>query len=256
MSGTGADIRKDPREACDVNAEANAGGIADAAALRLHDYELSGNGYKVRLLLSMLGLEAERIDVDFYPGAEHRQDAFLALNPLGQLPVLEHGDLVLRDSKAILVYLAGRYDAGGAWWPVQDAVRTALTVQWLAFADELTASAGQARLVEGFFHDGDVIALRARAHDRLRILERHLWFAERAGRSWLVPGDRPTLADIACFAHVALSEEGGVMREDYPATRRWCDRVGRLPGFVPMPGVFPPGPGPAECVESVEPDGS
>jgi len=212
--------------------------------LRLHDYELSGNGYKVRLLLSMLGIPAERVDVDFYPGAEHRTDAFLALNPLGELPVLVHGERVLRDSKAIMVYLATLHDPERHWWPVHDAARIADTVQWLAFADELTGSAGRARLIEGFFHDGDLQALQARAHERLRILDRHLWFAERSGADWLVAGTRPTLADIACFPYVALSEEGGVMHEDYPAVRRWCDRVGRLPGFVPMPGVFVPGPGP------------
>jgi len=222
----------------------DAGVDAGGGALRLHDYALSGTGYKVRLLLSMLDIAAERIEVDFYPAAEHRGDAFLALNPLGQLPVLQHGDLVLRDSKAILIYLASLHDARGDWWPVGDAVRTAQTVQWLAFADELTATAGRARLIEGFFYPGDLPTLRRRAHECLRILDRHLWFAERAGHGWLVAGSRPTLADLACFACVALSEEGGVMHEDYPAIRRWCDRVGRLPGFVSMPGVFPPGPGP------------
>jgi len=62
--------------------------------LRLHDYPLSGNCYKVRLLLSLLGVDCERVPVDFFPGREHRTPRFLALNPAGQIPVLEHDDLV------------------------------------------------------------------------------------------------------------------------------------------------------------------
>ncbi len=208
---------------------------------RLHDYALSGNCYKVRLLLSMLEVEHEIADVEFHPAAEHREDAFLALNPLGELPVWVDGDLVLRDSKAILVHLAARHDASGDWWPVHDAVRVALTVQWLAFGDALGASAGRVRLIEGFLYDGDPEPLRRRAHELLDVLDSHLWFAERAGHDWLVPGHAPTLADLACYPYTALCEEGGIEREGYPAVRRWCDRVARLPGFVTMPGTFASG---------------
>ena len=62
-----------------------------------------------------------------------------------------------------------------------------------------------------------------------RILDEHLWFAERAGEDWIVPGAHPTIADIACFPYVILSEEGGVSRQDYPAIRRWTDRFKRIP---------------------------
>jgi glutathione S-transferase len=71
--------------------------------IKLYDYPLSGNCYKLRLLMHMLNLDYETRPVDFYPGREHKSEWFLALNPLGQLPVLQDGELVLRDAQAILL---------------------------------------------------------------------------------------------------------------------------------------------------------
>ena len=77
--------------------------------IKLYDYELSGNCYKLRLLMGILGIPYETVPVDFYPGREHKSDWFLRINPLGQLPVIEDDGLVLRDAQAILVYLARKY---------------------------------------------------------------------------------------------------------------------------------------------------
>lgn len=220
------------------------GHLKGDAALKLYDYELSGNCYKVRLFLSILGQKYEARLVDFYPGREHKSDAFMQLNPLGQLPILEDGDLVLRDAQAILTYLAVRYDESGRWYPSSAPERLGQIAQWLAFSQEITASAGAARLHDTLFYKLDVETARSRAHTLFRILDEHLWFAEAGNQNWICPGDTPTIADIACFPYVILSEEGGVSRQDYPAIRRWCDRLKRLPGFVAMPGVFPASPAP------------
>lgn len=211
--------------------------------MKLYDFELSGNCYKVRLLLSILGVPYETQTVDFYPGREHKSDWFLHLNPLGQLPVIEDDGRVLRDAQAILVYLAARHDPAGRWYPVGDPLRLGEVAQWLAFADGLTATSAAARLHDGMFHDLDVEAARSGAHRLFRILDEHLWFAERQGLDWICAGDHPTIADIACFPYVVLSEEGGISRQDYPAIRRWTDRVKRIDGFVGMSGVFPASPG-------------
>ncbi|NMG40934.1 glutathione S-transferase [Chelativorans sp. ZYF759] len=210
--------------------------------IKLYDYELSGNCYKLRLFMSMLGLEYESVPIDFYPGREHKSDWFLRINPLGQLPVIEDEGLVLRDAQAILVYLAARYDTSRQWYPVDDPRRLGEVSQWLSFADGITATASAARLHDGLFYDRDIEACRTGAHRLFRILDDHLWFGEQEGCDWIVAGDRPTIADIACFPYVILSEEGGISRQDYPAIRRWCDRVKRLPGFIVMSGVFPAGP--------------
>ena len=55
-------------------------------------------------------------------------------------------------------------------------------------------------------------------------------------------GAHPTIADVACFPYIMLSEEGGISRQDYPAIRRWCDRFKRIRGFIVMPGIFPASP--------------
>ena len=84
--------------------------------------------------------------------------------------------------------------------------------------------------------------VRAGAHRLFRVADQHLWFAEQEGHDWLVPAAHPTIADLALFPDVILSEEGGVHRQDYPALHRWTDRVKRIDGFTPMPGIFPAAP--------------
>ena len=86
--------------------------------LKLYSHPLSGNAYKVKLLLSFLGLDYENIDVALEQG-EHRQPPFLALNPFGQIPVLVDNDVVLADAQAILVYIARQYggEQADSWFP-------------------------------------------------------------------------------------------------------------------------------------------
>ena len=137
--------------------------------ITLYDYELSGNCYKIRLFLSMIGVEARLHTVDFYPGREHKSPWFLKLNPLGQLPVIDDDGLVLRDAQAILVYLARKYDATGRWYPVDNAAMLGQIGMWLSFADAITGTASAARLHDGLFYDLDIEAARAGAHRLFRI---------------------------------------------------------------------------------------
>jgi glutathione S-transferase len=216
--------------------------------IKLYNYELSGNCYKVRLILDALRIPYERIDLDFYPGYEHKSPWFLCINPLGQLPVIDDGGFILRDAQAILVYLTSKYDPSGVWYPRDDAEALGRIAMWLGFAENLTATAAAARLHDTMFYDVDIEKCRAGAHALLRILDEHLWFAEQEGHDWLCSRDHPTIADIACFPYVMLSEEGGVSRLPYPAIRRWTDRLKRIAHFTLMPGVFgasPPQAAPA-----------
>ncbi|UIF87906.1 glutathione S-transferase family protein [Cupriavidus sp. UYPR2.512] len=207
--------------------------------ITLYDYELSGNCYKVRLLLNILGVEYQNEPVEFYPSRQHKSDAFLRINPLGQLPALTDGDFAIRDAQAILVYLAKRYDKSGLWYPSGDARLSGEVQMWLSFADSLTGSISAARLHDLFFFDFDAESCRRRSHELLRILDEHLWQREQAGGRFLCDAAHPTIADIACFPYIALSDEGGVSLGDYPAVRRWTDQVKRVPGFIVMSGVFP-----------------
>ncbi|MBD8066737.1 glutathione S-transferase family protein [Devosia sp. PTR5] len=209
--------------------------------ITLYDFELSGNCYKLRLLMSILGVPYDIVPVDFFPGREHKSDAFLRLNPFGQLPVLRDDDLTLSDSGAILAYLARKYDASGRWFPEAPDI-LAQVLRWHAVADDITSTASAARLALSFDYPFDVAACQKGAHRIFRLIDEHLWFGEKAGRDWLCAPDHPTTADIACFPYIMLSEEGGISRQDYPALRRWTDRVRRIPGFVVMSGIFPAGP--------------
>lgn len=203
--------------------------------IRLYDYSLSGSCYKVRLMLGFLGLDYETQQVDFYPGREHKSLDFLDINPLGQIPVLEDGDLRLRDAQAIIAYLASKYDPTGQWLP-RDPAAFGQVMMWLSFAGGELMAASAARLHDALGYSLDITAARANAHAAFRILDDHLTQRELAGKTWIV-GDQPTIADIACFPYTALSGDGGIGHEDYPALRNWMRAFRRLPKFKAISGV-------------------
>ncbi|MCY4632546.1 MAG: glutathione S-transferase [bacterium] len=210
--------------------------------IRLYDYLLSASCYKARLLLSMLDVPHELVPVEFHPGREHRSAGFRRINPLGHIPVIDDDGFILRDAHAILVYLAGRYDAARTWYPTGDPRLLGEMASWLQFGDGTATTASAARLCVNFGYDFDLAACQAGAHRLFRVLDEHVWFREQEGLDWVASAAAPTVADIALFPDVVLSGEGGISREDYPALRRWTERVQRLGGFVDMPGVLPVAP--------------
>lgn len=198
--------------------------------MRLYDLEPSGNCYKIRLFLSLLGKEYERITVNL-PAGEHKQRRFLTLNPFGEIPVLEDGDVLLRDSQAILIYLAKRY-GGDAWLP-EEPESAARVAQWLSTSsNEIANGASAARAHDKFGYKLDVNVARQLAERLFSLLDDHL-----RTRDWLEL-DRPTIADIACYPYLGLAPEGGVNLDPYPAVRRWMDRIKALPRYVSMPGIY------------------
>ncbi len=196
--------------------------------MRLYDFEYSGNCYKVRLFLALIGQEAERVAVDPMRGAT-RAAAFRTVSPRGKIPVLADGPVTLWDSTAILVYLARRY-AGPGWLP-DDPVAEAQVMQWLAVAqNELLYGLARARLTRRFELGFDLEACQAEGRQGLEVLEQAL-----GERPWLV--DEPTLADIACYPYVGLAPEAGIELGPYPGIRAWLSRIEGLPGYIPMPGL-------------------
>ena len=197
--------------------------------MKLYDLDLSGNCYKVRLFLALINQDYTLQPVAFLSG-EHKTRDFIARNPFGEIPVLVDGDIVLRNSQAILVYLARKHGCS-EWYPT-DARDEAAVVQWLMVAEnEIARGPNDARLHDKFGTAINVEEARDKSARILDILERHL-----ATRDWLELA-RPTIADIACFPYVALSHEGAVSLEPYAAVRAWVDRVKKLPNFIPMPAI-------------------
>ncbi len=197
--------------------------------MKLYDLELSGNCYKVRLFAALAGIKLDLVPVDFIAG-EHKQAPVIDLNPWGELPVLEDGDVVLRDSQAILVYLVKQY-SDDDWYP-QDAAGQALIQQWLSTAaNEIQNGPASARLVDKFGFDLDKERTLIISDRILGLLESHL-----SKHQWLA-ADHVTIADCAVMPYVALAREGGISVDDYPAILKWINQIKKLSGFIPMPGI-------------------
>lgn len=208
--------------------------------MRLYDYELSGNCYKVRFLLHALHLGYERYPINFHPGKEHKERWFLEqCNPLGQIPVLEDDNVYLRDAQAILVYLASKYDETGTWYPSDPLTRASIQV-WLATADDITRTASAARLHDALGYPFDVEACRKGARAVFRVLDDHLAERQCQGLEWLATNDHPSIADIACFPYSALAPEGGIVLDEFPALRRWIAHFRSQTCFVGMAGIMAP----------------
>jgi glutathione S-transferase len=197
-----------------------------AHPIKLHRLALSGHCHRVELFLSMLDIPYEVVDVDISAG-DHKRPEFLALNPFGQVPVIQDGEVTLADSNAILVYLERRY-ASGSWMP-SDPLGAARVQRWLSVAaGPLAFGPAAARVIALFGRPEDPAPAIARAEQLFVLMEREL-----STRSWLA-GDTPTLADLANYAYVARAPEGGVSLDGYPRLLGWLQRVEALPGFVPF----------------------
>lgn len=194
--------------------------------MKLYYHPLSGHAHRAHLFASLLGVPHELIEVDLLAGA-HKKPEFLALNPFGQVPVLDDNGTVVSDSNAILVYLAKK--SGRFEWLPEDAEGSASVQRWLSVAaGELAYGPAAARLITVFgagFNPKEVIA---RAHALLTLVESHL-----AGRDWLA-GNGPTVADVALYSYIARAPEGNVDLSAYPRVNAFLRRIEVLPGFVPF----------------------
>jgi len=204
--------------------------------MKLFSVEGSGNCLKARMLLSFLGVSDYEL---IAPGLKPPSADLLAVNPLGQVPVLVDGSVVVRDSNAILVYLALSHRAE-SWYPVSDARRAAGVTQWLSYAtSEVNHALLWIRIKNKFSWDIPVSYEEALQRGRtvLTFLESQI-SANPSSQLWLVEGDKPTIADVAVFPYVALAEsssDGAISLDDYPSVLSWVNRVKGLEGMPQMP---------------------
>ena len=192
--------------------------------ITLYDMPLALNCYKVRLLLSLLGVEYRREPIDLLEG-EHKTSEFLAVNPFGQLPVLREGEIVLRDSQAILVWIARKY--GNDSWMPSDPDQEALVNAWLsAAAYEIRLGPYDARLAKLFpWLCVNADTVRERSDVALGLFNDRL-----AGRDWIAL-DHPTVADVAAFPAISQCGDGDISLDGYDAIETWMARFRALPGF-------------------------
>jgi glutathione S-transferase len=197
-----------------------------SSILVLHGTVQSGHTHRVENFLTILGLPYR---LELTPATVRRTAEFLALNPFGQVPVLQDGELVIADSNAILVYLARRYAAGTPWLP-DEPVAAAQVQRWLSIAaGEIKFGPATARLLTVWGGEGDLAAARALTTRLFAFMEQHL-----ASRRFLA-ADHATIADLSVYPYVARASEGRFSLDDYPHIRAWLARVEAIPGFRAMP---------------------
>ncbi|UOA14230.1 MULTISPECIES: glutathione S-transferase family protein [Sulfitobacter] len=197
-------------------------------AVRIHHFAKSGHAHRALVFAKLAGIPHEIVPVDLAAGAQ-KSPKFLAMNPNGQVPVLEDGDVVVSDSNAILVYLARAYAQD--WFP-SDAIGEADVQRWLTLAaGEIAFGSCAARLITVFGAQLDPDFAAAVAARALQKLEYRL-----TDHDWLV-GDGPTIADVACYSYTAHAPEGNISLDSYPHVRAWLARFEALPGFEAMPST-------------------
>ncbi len=199
------------------------------AGYTLYDFLPSGNGYKVRLLLKLLGIEYRLVEMDILKG-ETRKPEFLAKNPNGRIPLLElETGECLAESGAILNYLA----EGTPFLP-QDRLARAQVLQWMFFEQySHEPFVAVARFIHEFEPKDsprwlEVPTLHEKGKAALGVMEDRLSTA-----SFLV-GEGPTIADIALYAYSHVADEGGFDLSSFPGIRRWFQRIESLPGYAPL----------------------
>ena len=195
----------------------------------LYDNPVSGNCYKVRLILNLLGIEFERRELSVVDRSD-RAEVLGGLSPSLNVPtvVLEDGR-PLGESNAILWYFADR-----TGYLPDDPYERAQVLQWMFF-EQYKHEPGIAvvRFWVAYSEDppsaAEIEARRAVGRAALEAMERHLG----GDREYFV-GERFTIADIALYAYTHVAPEGGFDLEPYPAVRRWLERVSAQPGVVPI----------------------
>jgi len=205
--------------------------------LKLHCFGESGNAYKVALSLELSGTGWEPVFVDFFNG-ETRQEAFRALNVMGEVPVLVDGETVLTQSGAIQMYLTEMTGRFGGHTP--DEAREVL--RWMFWDNhKLSGQAGMLRFLMNFLPpakrpEGVIPFVQGRLEAAFAALDTHL-----EGRDWIV-GTGPTNADLGCCGYLFYPEPFGFERGDWPAIDRWLANIAGLPGWKHPYDLMPGSP--------------
>jgi glutathione S-transferase len=199
------------------------------ARVLLYDSPVSGNCYKVRLLLAHLGTPYERRPMDVVDRS-NRPEVLGDLNPALRVPTLVLDDgRPLAESGAILWYLGD-----GTRFVPEDPYRSAQMLQWMFF-EQYDHEPAIAVVRFWVAYSGRPEAFADRLEERMKAGHRALAAMERylGGRVFFV-GDEPSLADIALYAYTHVAHEGGFELDAYPSVQEWLARVAGLPGHVPI----------------------
>ena len=194
--------------------------------IQLHCFGESGNSYKAALALQLSDLDWEPVYLDFFNGAG-RSPEFLAINPMGEVPVMVDGDTILTQSGVIQSYITEKTGKFGGETPEERRE----VLRWVLWDNhKLSSQAGAVRFQMNFLPEAkrseEVNAfLRARLQSAYRVLN-----AQLDGREFIV-GRNVTNADLSCVAYLYYPEPFGFDRAEWPHIDRWLDRIAALPGW-------------------------
>ena len=198
--------------------------------LTLHDNIESGNAYKIRLLLSQLGLPFKTIQYDVTKGETRTPDFLQNINENGRIPVVEFDDgRCLAESNAILYYFA----QNSAFFP-DDLWQQAEVMKWLFFEQYshepfiAVAKFILTMLPEDSERRTEIPTLHEKGYVALQLMEDRL-----QDHDFLV-GDCYSIADIALFSYSHKAEMGGFDLGRFPAIRQWINRIEKTESFTPM----------------------
>jgi len=192
------------------------------------DYK-SGNCYKVKLMLNLLGIPYQWVDIDILNGDTETPE-FLAKNPNGKIPVLELEDgTCLWESNAILNFLAD----GSEFLPTEPRLRTQV-LQWQFFEQySHEPYIAVARFIQFYLNMPEdrleeYKTTHKRGYKALKVMERQLQTTPH------LVGEQYSIADIALYAYTHVAHEGGFDLTPYPAVQAWLKRVASHPRHVAM----------------------
>ena len=194
--------------------------------MKLYCFGESGNAYKAALTLELAELEWQAEWVDFFGGAT-RSPEFRAINPMGEVPVLQDQGNVITQSAVIQIYIA---EMTGRFLGVNEDERREV-LRWLFWDNhKLSGLAGSTRFLMNFLPedkrpDAVITFQQARLGASYKVLDQHL-----DAHDWIV-GTTPSLADFACCGYLFYPEPFGFVRSEWPAIDRWLTRIADLPGW-------------------------
>ena len=206
------------------------------AEYELYCFKESGNAYKAAIMLELSGCDWSKQWVDFFNGETRSADYRQNVNVMGEVPVLNHGDVHLTQTGVILSYLTQQTGKFGS----ETAEEEREILRWILFDNhKLTSYTATYRFLSNFMKDTDPAVtdfLNGRMHGAFKVLNAHL--EDRT----FVAADRPTIADLSLCGYLFWPDEFGTSWDDYPHIGAWLGRISALPGWVAPYDLMPSGP--------------
>ena len=197
--------------------------------IKLYDHELSGNCFKVRLLLNQLSLDFESIKIDVFAG-ENKKDFFKKINPAMKIPVINDSGIILNESNAILLYLSDKYKSELLSNSLEDRAKI---YSWLMYnKTSVDPFLAKARAIKKFYPDDkqdldELKSLKIEGNKSLNLINDYLKTSNFFCSGY-------SIADIAMYPYIKLSYEGEILLEEYNNILNWIDRVENTAKFIPI----------------------